>query len=195
MDQNLEEATNVVNAKLEEYSVSKMTPESQVIYFKAIIQKTVLDSLVNGDGVYQIGVHTNFLAAFRQALASCELPTSYEDPYGVSFDDANAAFKEYCSNLQVSEMETSQIAPLTAKVLAALPPEELFVKIVTNTARINFLTEQFLINSGAANKLARAGLPFDPSAGEKRILAMLVALLAPERGPEDQSVLIGNALG
>ena len=112
-------------------------------------------------------------------------------------EDQRAALVEQYQNYH---QETVTIIPITVDQLEALPdsqlealdPAEMLYKPFTAEQTQRLEIDRFLVSSGTVRKLQKAGLPFDPTLPEKRLLAMMVALFAPEVADQNEILLAGS---
>jgi hypothetical protein len=111
-------------------------------------------------------------------------------------DQQEALIEQY----QKYHQDTVTIIPITVDQLEDLPdaqlealdPAEMLYKPFSAEQTQRLEIDRFLVNTGTIRKLQKAGLPFDPTLPEKRLLAMMVALFAPEAADPNEILLASS---
>jgi hypothetical protein len=176
--------------RLENYDLYKMTQDEQYQTLLQNLRETILSALLRNDAVERLSCHEAFEVPFKKAMAEMSLPADFKDPAGNPWEVANEAFAGYCAKIPLSVFTTAELESMPEETLEALTDNQLFVHVLLTSDRLNLVVDQFLTQTGAKAKIMRAGLPFEPSMAEKRILALITALLAPEAEPNPRDQIL-----
>ena len=179
-----------VQDRLNNYELPTLSLDEQKAHLSTEFQSLLFNTIMNRDSIYSITAHTSVLEVVKQVIYDLQIPADYTDPYGATWDEINDEFVKFCQSLEVTELKTETLEQVSEDVLDRIPDNQLFIQVMRGSDKLAADIDNFLTSLGAKAKVRRAGLPFEPTIAEKRMLALMTALFAPEEDVKGTEVLV-----
>lgn len=183
-----ENPIQIVEAKLNEWDLPKKTKDEQVAELRPLISDAVIRFATAGDNIESLTVHEDLFEAVSEAIGSAELPKDFSDPSGADWEAVNAEFLTLCKSIPVKSAPTGYFAQANPEYLNSLAPVQVFVSFMTRTKREMIALQQFDMKYGISQHLAKAGIAFQPTPAEMRLLSMIVAIFESGSAAQQQQI-------
>lgn len=174
-----------IQERIENFELIKMTKEERTSVLTTDFQNTILNTILSKDPVCLIRAHSSIFEDVYNVIKELSLPEDFVDPGGSDWESSNEEFKKFCATIPIKEISTEELEGVDINYTSKLSDNQLFLQVIRASDQVNIQVESFLDRSGAKAKIMRGGLPFEPTVAEKRLLCLMVALLAPEQPSEE----------
>jgi hypothetical protein len=170
----------LVQNKLQNWEVSKLSETEKTQYFKAKYSALFGQYGMAGEVIENIVIEESLYDSFIDALNDLDLDTTFKVPNGADMDAEKLKedFKEFGKHLAnlVRTAPTAYFSNADEQVLDRVDPESLFIQIMTTRLRESMAVNNYLMSRGILAKLQQSGLNFNPTESEKRTLCLIAAL-------------------
>lgn len=188
-----------METKFNEWELTKKTKEEQIEELKPLLSDAILRFATSGDAIESLTVHEDLYETVSEALSLADLPKDFNDSSGLDWETVNEEFRKMCKSIPVKSAPTGYFAQANPEYLNALAPVQLFVSFMTKSKREMIALQQFDMKYGVSQLLAKAGIGFQPTPAEMRIMCMIVAIFesASQQQPQqiDQKAILQATAG
>lgn len=160
---------------LENWDILKLPKEERVAYFSNYLIGKILAITDAQDQVENIVVAESLFEDIDEALGSLTLPDTIKLPEGMTMEQAEQEFKQYCELISIQTVSTDQLAHPD---MESRPLEETFIHITTTRMKHRGFLNYWDNSLGITSRLSAMGCPIQPSEGERRMLFLLFHMMS-----------------